>query len=80
MRIPSSGCMVDFPLTKSIHSNVSFIELESDHTMHVHVSILHAVLEIIVIDKCHLCLVILIGHMQECMVILIKRPVNDQWQ
>ncbi len=36
-----------------------------------------AVLEIIVIDKCHLCLVILSGHMQECMVILIKRPVND---
>ncbi len=41
-----------------------------------------AVLEIIFIDyimvKCHLCLVILTGHMQECMVILIKRPVNDR--
>ncbi len=28
--------------------------------------------------KCHLCLVTLTGHMQECMVILIKRPVNDR--
>ena len=36
-----------------------------------------AVLEIIFIDymvKCHLCLVILTGHLQECTVILIKRP------
>ena len=42
---------------------------------------LQAVLEIIFIDcmvKCHLCLVTLTGHMQECMVILIKRPVNDR--
>ena len=46
-------------------------------------AVTRAVLEIIFIDrmvKCHLCLVILIGHTEECMVILIKRPVNDRWQ
>ncbi len=66
-------CVSDFPLTKSIRSNVLFIE--SDHTMHIHVSILHAVVFLLYMVKCHLCLVIL--DMQECIFI---RLVNDQWQ
>ncbi len=39
----------------------------------------YPVLDIDCMVKCHLCLVILTWHTQECIVILIKRPVIDRW-